>query len=87
MPHSPNLQTLAAYLTGTFDNRSQAMDEPVWYVGLQVWHRATHLFADDSITIFADYRTVKMVSRRSFMALKIRLWWWDLGNIPIGFRP
>jgi hypothetical protein len=54
MPHSPNLQTLAAYLTGTFDNRSQAMDEPVWYVGLQVWHRATHLFADDSITIFAE---------------------------------
>ena len=54
MPHSPNLQTLAAYLTGTFDNRSQAMDDPVWYVGLQVWHRVTHLFSDDSITIFAE---------------------------------
>ncbi|MCX5965002.1 MAG: hypothetical protein NT070_18300 [Cyanobacteria bacterium] len=29
MPHSPDLQTLADYLTGTFDNRSQAMDDPV----------------------------------------------------------
>ncbi len=54
MPYSPDLQTLAAYLTGTFDNRSQAMDDPVWYVGLQVWHRTTDLFADDSITIFAE---------------------------------
>ena len=54
MPYSPDLQTLAAYLTGTFDNRSQAMDDPVWYVGLQVWHRATDLFTDDSITIFAE---------------------------------
>ncbi len=54
MPHSPNLQTLADYLTGTFDNRSQAMNDPVWYVGLQVWHRVTHLFSDDSITIFAE---------------------------------
>ena len=54
MPHSPDFQTLADYLTGTFDNRSQAMEDPVWYVGLQVWHQATNLFSDDSITIFAE---------------------------------
>ncbi len=54
MTYSPDLQTLANYLTGTFDNRSQAMDDPVWYVGLQVWHRPTHLFSEDSITIFAE---------------------------------
>lgn len=51
---APDLLTLGHYLCGTFDNRSQAMADPVWYVSLQVWHCPTELFAHDSLTIFAE---------------------------------
>ncbi|MBD2325329.1 chromophore lyase CpcT/CpeT [Alkalinema sp. FACHB-956] len=50
----PELQKLAQYLLGEFDNRSQAIDEPIWYVNLRLWHRLTPLFSEDSMTIFAE---------------------------------
>ncbi|KAM3102483.1 chromophore lyase CpcT/CpeT [Phormidesmis sp. 146-12] len=52
------LTTLATHLTGEFDNREQAIADPVWYVHLQLWHRQVALFAEDSITIFAEQANV-----------------------------
>jgi hypothetical protein len=54
MAHSSNLITLASYLSGIFDNKVQAMADPMWYVALQAWHRPTKLFQSDSITLFAE---------------------------------
>ncbi|MGV0024388.1 CpcT/CpeT family chromophore lyase [Phormidesmis priestleyi] len=48
------LTTLAAHLTGEFDNREQAIADPVWYVHLRLWHCQVALFAEDSVTVFAE---------------------------------
>jgi CpeT/CpcT family (DUF1001) len=48
------LQTLAAYLSGHYTNRIQALAEPVWYVHLQCWIRPVPLFESDSLTFFAE---------------------------------
>jgi len=34
---SQQLQTLAQYITGEFDNKKQAAAEPAWYVHLRLW--------------------------------------------------
>jgi CpeT/CpcT family (DUF1001) len=52
------LTTLAAHLTGEFDNREQAIADPVWYVHLRLWHCRMALFAEDSVTIFAEQANV-----------------------------
>ncbi len=54
MPFSTSLLTLAHYLAGEFENREQAIADPVWYVSLRLWHRPVPLFAADSITLFAE---------------------------------
>lgn len=58
MPLPPELLTLADYLTGVFENREQAANEPVWYVHLRLWQRPARLFAEDSVTIFAEQASV-----------------------------
>ncbi len=58
MPISPHLQELARYLAGEFDNREQAIAEPVWYVHLRLWQRPVPLFSDDSVTLFAEQANV-----------------------------
>jgi hypothetical protein len=49
-----DLQTLAQCLSGHYDNRTQALNDPVWYVHLHCWIRLVPLFADDSLTLFAE---------------------------------
>ncbi len=52
------LSTLAQYLAGEFDNREQAIENPVWFVHLCLWHRPVNLFTDDSFTIFAEQANI-----------------------------
>ncbi|OLP19601.1 chorismate mutase [Leptolyngbya sp. 'hensonii'] len=52
--YSPELLALARYLAGEFENREQAISEPVWYVHLRLWHRPVPLFLDDSLLLFAE---------------------------------
>lgn len=52
------LQRLASYLEGIFENQEQAAAEPVWYVPLRLWQRPVKLFADDSLTLFAEQANV-----------------------------
>jgi CpeT/CpcT family (DUF1001) len=54
MPLSDSLVQLAAYLAGEFDNREQAISDPVWFVHLRLWHRPITLFSEDSVTLFAE---------------------------------
>ena len=58
MKFSPELTTLAAYLAGEFSNQPQALEQPAWYVNLRLWIRPVPIFADDSITLFAEQANV-----------------------------
>lgn len=58
MNFSPQLIALGEYLVGEFDNREQAIAEPVWYVHLCLWQRPVNLFTEDSITLFAEQASV-----------------------------
>lgn len=58
MTFSSALTTLAEYLMGEFDNREQAIAEPAWYVHLRLWQQLVPLFAEDSITLFAEQANI-----------------------------
>ncbi|MEC4813611.1 MAG: chromophore lyase CpcT/CpeT [Scytonema sp. PMC 1069.18] len=58
MTLSPQLLTLARYLSGEFDNQEQALGEPAWYVHVRLWHRPVCLFTEDSFTLFAEQASV-----------------------------
>jgi hypothetical protein len=49
-----SLTTLAHYMAGEFENREQAIADPVWFVHLRLWQRPIDLFSQDSITLFAE---------------------------------
>ncbi|ARV63139.1 chorismate mutase [Nostocales cyanobacterium HT-58-2] len=63
MTFSPQLLALANYLAGEFDNREQAVAEPIWYVHLRLWHRPVPLFQEDSLTIFAEQANILKLDR------------------------
>ncbi|AFZ25342.1 CpeT/CpcT family (DUF1001) [Cylindrospermum stagnale PCC 7417] len=58
MSFSPQLIALSEYLAGEFDNREQAIAEPVWYVHLRLWQRPVNLFPEDSLTLFAEQANI-----------------------------
>jgi hypothetical protein len=58
MTFSPELIALGQYLAGEFDNREQALAEPIWYVHLRLWLRPVPLFSEDSIALFAEQASV-----------------------------
>jgi hypothetical protein len=59
MAVAPGLLMLARYLAGEFDNREQAIAEPVWFVHLRLWHRPVRLVSDDdSLTLFAEQASI-----------------------------
>lgn len=58
MNYSPQITALANYLTGEFDNKSQALEQPVWYVHLKLWIRPVPIFTEDSITLFAEQANI-----------------------------
>ncbi len=53
VPH-PDIPQLGQELAGFYDNRDQAIGDPVWYVSLQAWWRPVPLFTEDSVTLFAE---------------------------------
>ena len=58
MPLDPTLVTLARSMAGEFDNREQAIADPIWYVHLRFWQRPVPLFSEDSLTLFAEQASV-----------------------------
>ncbi|MEM6519441.1 MAG: chromophore lyase CpcT/CpeT [Cyanobacteria bacterium P01_D01_bin.71] len=47
-------QLLSQTLAGIFQNRDQALADPVWYVHFRLWSYPTSLFAADSTTFFLE---------------------------------
>jgi hypothetical protein len=60
---SPHLMQLGQQLAGCYDNRDQAMAEPIWYVSLQAWWRPVPLFQADSITLFGEQANILQPDR------------------------
>ena len=60
---SPDLKTLADYMTGEFDNQEQALADPAWYVHLKLWQVPVQLFTEDSITFFAEQANIVSLNR------------------------
>ncbi|MBD1924582.1 chromophore lyase CpcT/CpeT [Microcoleus sp. FACHB-831] len=58
MTFSLELIALAKYMAGEFDNGEQAVADPAWYVHIRLWQRPVHLFAEDSITLFAEQANI-----------------------------
>lgn len=56
MTLSSQLLKLAHYLAGEFDNREQALAEPIWYVHLRLWQRPVPVvvFPEPGVTLFAE---------------------------------
>lgn len=63
MAITPDLITLAQQLAGCYDNRTQAIAEPIWYVPLIAWWRPVPLFAEDSFTFFLEQANINQVER------------------------
>ncbi len=57
------VSTLARDLCGEFDNRDQAIADPIWFVHLRAWHRPVNLFTEDSFTVFAEQANVMQLDR------------------------
>ncbi|MBW4692049.1 MAG: chromophore lyase CpcT/CpeT [Lyngbya sp. HA4199-MV5] len=58
MSLNPTLVVLARMMAGEFDNREQAIADPVWFVHLRLWQRPVPLFREDSLTLFAEQSNV-----------------------------
>ena len=54
MTHSQTLITLAQWLAGEFENRSQALDQPAWFVHLRLWHRPLPHTIQGNLALFAE---------------------------------
>lgn len=54
MSYSPSLITLAQWLAGIFENKPQAMDQPVWFVHLRLWHRPLPHLIQGRVALFAE---------------------------------
>lgn len=52
MPSS--LTTLTQWLAGEFDNKAQALDQPVWFVHLRLWHRPLPFSIAGNPALFAE---------------------------------
>jgi CpeT/CpcT family (DUF1001) len=58
MSLSPELKLLGRYMAGEFDNQQQAIADPAWYVHLRLWQRPVLLFAENSISFFAEQANI-----------------------------
>lgn len=54
MPSSLILPTVAQWLAGAFENRSQSMAQPVWFVHLRLWHRPLPQRLEGHLALFAE---------------------------------
>jgi hypothetical protein len=47
-------RTLVEWLAGEFDNKNQSMEDPTWYVPLQLWHRPLPHRIQGKLAVFAE---------------------------------
>lgn len=58
MSYTPELVALARCLAGEFSNQAQALESPVWYVNLRLWHRPLGGLLPTGITFFAEQANI-----------------------------
>ncbi|MGL5083340.1 MAG: chromophore lyase CpcT/CpeT [Microcoleaceae cyanobacterium] len=59
MAFSTELIALAHFMAGEFENKEQAIADPVWYVHLRLWNRPLPIaIFSESITLFAEQANV-----------------------------
>jgi CpeT/CpcT family (DUF1001) len=58
MPPSQTLVMLAQWLAGEFENRTQALDQPAWFVHLHLWHRPVPHLIQGHLALFAEQANV-----------------------------
>ena len=63
MTFTPQLNALANYLAGVFDNKQQALEQPAWYVHLRLWIRPAPIFTEDSITLYAEQANILQLNQ------------------------
>jgi hypothetical protein len=63
MAISTSVTQLASWLAGEFDNREQAIADPVWFVHLRLWHRPVAIFTDGSLALFAEQANILQLDR------------------------
>lgn len=49
-----SLSQLADDLSGTWENREQALDQPAWYVHLRLWHQPLPFLIEGCFALFAE---------------------------------
>ena len=52
------LITLARQLAGKFTNKDQALQQPVWFVHLHLWHRPLPFLIEGNLAIFAEQASI-----------------------------
>ena len=60
---SDELIALSHYLAGEFDNRTQSLAQPAWFVHLNLWMRPVPIFIEDSLVLYAEQISVAGSSR------------------------
>lgn len=58
-----SLPLLAQWLTGEFDNKTQALDQPVWFVHLRLWHRPLPQRINGNLALFAEQANILYCDR------------------------
>jgi len=56
--HAKNLTTLAQWLAGEFENQTQALEQPTWFVNLHLWHRPLPFTIEGNLALFAEQALV-----------------------------
>ncbi len=49
-----NILNLAQKLAGEFNNKNQALAQPIWFVNLHLWHRPIPFLIQGNIALFAE---------------------------------
>jgi hypothetical protein len=60
---SQTLIKLAQLLAGEFDNQPQALEQPVWFVHLRLWHRPLPLQIEGNLALFAEQANALYLDR------------------------
>lgn len=54
----PQMITLAQWLAGEFENSTQALDQPAWFVSLRLWYRPLPQLIQGNLALFAEQAPV-----------------------------
>jgi CpeT/CpcT family (DUF1001) len=63
MSASEILTRLAPLMAGEFDNKPQAIEQPIWFVHLRLWYRPLPMRLDGKVALFAEQANALQTDR------------------------